>query len=486
MKKGVVRSRLGKKMDKTALKFSSSMSHDRNIFYYVIMVDLAHVINLFDSAYIEKNEARKMLDAIIEIRNEGFETLENYEDIHEAIEAKLIDKIGETGRKIQTGKSRNDEIATCLRLFARDRLLLLMDVLNELRGTLLKVAKENEDVLMPGYTHLQPAQPTKLSHQLIAYHDMVSRDFERVFQVFKRVNKSPLGSAAFTSTSFKVDRVKLAELLGFDGAVDNTADAVSSRDFLIECIFVVASTMLTLSRISEELVLWSSEFDFVELPDEFSSSSSIMPQKKNPDIAELVRAKTGRVIGNLSGAMAIYKALPFTYNRDFQEMNSLLYESLDTGVVSIELIAKLLENTRFKAEVMAEKSGKKFTSATELANMLVRKARIPFRNAHEIVGKLALAGKFNPSVTEIDEVARQVTGRKINHITDEDIKNALNPEFIVEAMKNYGGTAKEQIERMLKERMDVLENDKNRLAELVESVSGRLEKLYSEVSRVVG
>jgi len=486
MKKGVVRSRLDKKMDESALIFSSSMSHDSNIFYHVIMVDLAHVINLLNSELIEEKEARKMLNAITEIRGEGFDALGDYEDIHEAIEAKLIEKIGDTGRKIQTGKSRNDEIATCLRLFARDKLLLLMDALNELRRVILRIAEENMDALMPGYTHLQPAQPTKLSHHFIAYHDMLSRDFERVYQAFRRTNKSALGAAAFASTSFEVDRVKVAELLGFDGIIENTADAVSSRDFLIECVFIVASIMLTLSRISEELVLWSSEFDFIELPDEFSSSSSIMPQKKNPDIAELVRAKTGRVIGNIAGVMAMYKALPLTYNRDFQEMNSVLYESLDIGITSTELISKLLEKIQFKIDVMAKKAGKKFTSATELANTLVRKAGIPFRKAHEIVGKLALAENFNPSLNDIENVAYEITGEKISDsITEEDIRKALNPESVVEAMKNLGGTAKEQIERMLKERVKSLENDENKLAELVEKISSRLEKLYSEVNKVI-
>ncbi|HID43855.1 MAG TPA: argininosuccinate lyase [Archaeoglobaceae archaeon] len=487
MKKGVVRSRFDKKMDESALLFSSSLKHDESIFYYAIMVDLAHTINLLKSSYIEEEEARKMLNAIIEIRNEGFETLGNYEDIHEAIEAKLIEKVGDTGRKIQTGKSRNDEIATCLRLFTRDRLLLIMDVLNELRSVLLKIAKENMNTRMPGYTHLQPAQPTKLSHHLIAYHDMFMRDFERATQVFTRINKSPLGSAAFTSTSFEMDRREIAYLTGFDDVVDNTADAVSSRDFLIESVFVAASTMLTLSRMAEEIILWSSEFDFIELPDEFSSSSSIMPQKKNPDIAELIRAKTGRMIGNLAGVMAIYKALPFTYNRDFQEMNSILYDCFETCIMSTGLMAKMLENIKFKTEVMTEKSGEKFTSATELANMLVRKAEIPFRSAHEIVGKLALTGNFNPSLNDLEKVVREVTGKNISsYISDEDLEKSLNPESVVEAMKNLGGTAKEQIERMLKDRTVSLEKDEKIFDELVEKISDRLEMLYSEVSKVIG
>jgi len=477
----VVRSRL-KKMDDTALLFSSSLDHDSNIFYYVILTDLAHTLNIRE--YLGEDTI-DILKAILEVRMNGFESLPNYEDVHEAVEASIIELAGDKGRKLQTGKSRNDEIATCLRLFARDRLLLLMDALLDLNATLLQLSKEN-DIIMPGYTHLQPAQPTRLSHHLLAYHDIFQRDFDRALQTYSRVNLCPLGAAAFNSTSFEIDRENAANLLGFDSALENTADAAASRDFLIETLFVSSSVMLSLSRLSEELILWSSDFNFVELPDEYASSSSIMPQKKNPDIAELIRAKTGKIIGNLTAATSIYKALPFNYNRDFQEMNPLLYESLQTAIVSVGLMAKMLEGVQFKVEEMEKKAGENFTTATELANLLVRKANVPFRKAHHIVGILASKENFNPTLNDLDNVSLEVTGNKVSELLDEeDLKSALDPKKLVNLMNNLGATSKEQIEKMLNKRETLLYLNEERFQQLIENTSRKLEKLYLEVNKVI-
>lgn len=477
----VVRSRL-KKMDDTALLFSSSLDHDSNIFYYVVLTDLAHTLNI--RKYLGEDTA-DLLKAIIEVRMSGFESLQNYEDVYEAVEASIIEIAGDKGRKLQTGKSRNDEIATCLRLYARDRILLLMDALLDLNSTLLQLSREN-DIIMPGYTHLQPAQPTRLSHHLLAYHDIFLRDFERALQTYKRVNLCPLGAAAFNSTSFEYNRETAANLLGFDSPLENTADAASSRDFLIETLFVSASVMLSLSRLSEELILWSSEFNFVELPDEYTSSSSIMPQKKNPDIAELIRAKTGKLIGNLTAATSMYKALPFNYNRDFQEMNPLLYESLQTAVVSVGLMAKMLEGALFKSDEMEKKASENFTSATEIANLLVRKSNLPFRKAHHIVGILASKGNFNPTPKDIDEISQEVAGIKVSEfLSEEDLKSALDSKKLVDLMKNLGATSKEQIEKMLKKRENLLSKNEDIFQQLVEITSSKLEKLYSDVNKVV-
>ncbi len=487
MEKSLVRSRLEKGMDKLALKFSSSLGHDVNIFYYDILVDLAHVLNLLKCGHISQDEARKILSAVLEVRDEGFETLsDEYEDVHEAIEAKVIEKAGDAGRKMHTGRSRNDEIATCLRLYARDKLLHIMASLLDLRAVLLELAEEYIDAIMPGFTHLQYAQPTRLSHHLIAYHDMLARDFERAMNAFGRVNLCPLGSAAFASTSFKLDRYYTAELLGFDGVVENSMDAVASRDFLIESVFVASSIMLSLSRIAEELILWSSEFDFVELPDEYASSSSIMPQKKNPDIAELIRAKTGKMIGNLTAASTIYKAMPFTYNRDFQEMNPLLYESLEAASQSVELMSGMFGKLKFRTDVMEKKAGKSFTAATELADTLVRKAGIPFRSAHKIVGRLALEGKYSPSLEELDEVAMEVVGFRVSeHLTEDDLRRATDPKLIVESRNNIGGTSKAEVERMLEERNKLVISDTKKLSSIIDRVASKLEKLYLEVESVL-
>lgn len=483
--KGVVRSRLGKGMDETALFYSSSLDHDRNIFFYVIMADMAHTLNLLAADHLKQQEAQSILKAIQEVKEEGYSSLGDYEDIHEAVEAKLIGKTGE-GRKIQTAKSRNDEIATCLRLFARDRLLMLMDSLLAVRISVLELAKEYIDVVMPGYTHLQPAQPTRLSHHLIAYHDMLARDFERAFEAFNRVNLSSLGSAAFASTSFEIDRNNVADLLGFDGVVDNSADAVSSRDFLIESVYVATSSMLSMSRMAEEIILWSSEFDYIELPDEFASSSSIMPQKKNPDIAELVRAKAGRMTGTLTSLTSMYRAMPFNYNRDFQEMNPLLYQSMETAIASANLMAKMLKGIQPKREVMARKAGENFISATELANLMVKKAEIPFRSAHEVVGQLALEGNYHPSLEDVDNTAMEIVNKRISDfISPEELNQALEPQYAVENMKS-GGPSRSEVGRMIKDRDEQLSNDESKMNELIDRVSTGLERLHEEVGSVIG
>lgn len=486
MRKGLVRGRMEREMNELALLFSSSLQHDRNIFYYDILVDLAHVVNLLKCKHLSTEEARKILTAILEVRDEGFDSLSN-EDVHEAIEAKVIEKAGDAGKKIHMARSRNDEIATCLRLFARDGLLLLMDTILELRAAILDLAEKHTEVIMPGFTHLQYAQPTRLSHHLIAYHDMLARDFERAMHAFTFVNLCPLGSAAFASTSFKLDRDYVAELLGFSGIVENSMDAVASRDFLIESVFVATSFMLSLSRIAEEIVLWSSEFDFIDLPEEYASSSSIMPQKKNPDIAELIRAKAGKIVGNLTAVASIYKAMPFAYNRDFQEMNPLLYESLETAASCAKLMAEMIKELKFKENVMRKKAGKNFTAATELADMLVREVNIPFRSAHAIVGRLALEGKYMPEIDEIDAIAMEIAGVKVSeYISENDLKRALNPELVVEARSNVGGTSKAEIKKMLEKRRRLYAKNEEEVSLMIDDVASKLEKLYVEVKNIIG
>ncbi|HDD36182.1 MAG TPA: argininosuccinate lyase [Archaeoglobus veneficus] len=476
----LLRSRLKKKMDKLALEFSSSIDSDRNIFYYDILVDYAHVLGLLRSNLLSKDEAKEIILALNEVKKKNYK-FDNYEDVHEAIEAEVT-KITKAALKMHTARSRNDEVATCLRLFARDNILGLMNALLEIRGVIINLAKKNVDALMPGFTHLQYAQPTRLAHHLIAYHDSIERDFFRCKNAFSRINLSPLGSAAFASTSFKLDRYYTAELLGFDDIVENTADAVSNRDFLIECVFIATSVMLNLSRICEELILWSSEFNFVELPDEYASTSSIMPQKKNPDIAELIRAKCGKIIGNLASAMAIYKAMPYNYNRDFQEMNDILYDSLRTAIDSTTLLSRMLERLKFNVEVMEKKAKKGFSTATQIADLLVMKENIPFRIAHKIVGKLVMLNDF--TIDRIKEIASNY-GYEIKNITKRDIKDALDVVKVVESRKNVGGTAKNEVERMLRIREERLNEDLQFFENLVERIALKLERLYEEIESVV-
>ncbi len=475
----VVRSRLKSEMDKLALDFSSSLSHDAKIFYYDILVDIAHVLGLLRCGHIGKEEAKEIIKALFVVRDAGYDSLpKEYEDVHEAIEAEVT-KRTPAGKKMHTARSRNDEVATCLRMFARDKLLSLAFSLLELRRILIDIAENNVDTIMPGFTHLQYAQPTVLAHHVLAYHDMIERDFERALNAFKRVNLSPLGSAAFASTSFKLDREYTAGLLGFDGVVENSCDAVASRDFLIESIFVSASTMLSLSRMAEEIILWCSEFGFVELPDEYASSSSIMPQKKNPDIAELIRAKAGRVLGNLAGVMSIYKAMPFTYNRDFQEMNPIMFESLEIADISAILMARMLEKIKFKRDVMLEKALKGFAHATELADLITKKG-VPFRDAHRIVGRL-IAESLEFNAKNVKRMAKEF-GYEIE-LSEDELK--FDAKEIVESRDNLGGTSRSEILRMIEVRKRRLEEDREMLAEIVDGVSEKLERLYDEAMELL-
>ncbi|WP_202319256.1 argininosuccinate lyase [Archaeoglobus neptunius] len=473
-------SRMEKGMDSRALKLSSSIAHDRNIFYYDILVDVAHTLTLHKSGYLSDTEAAEILKALKEIKDRGYNTEWKYEDVHEAIEAEVT-RLTPAGMKMHTGRSRNDEVATCLRLFARDHLLNLAENILLIMEVILNRA-ENSNSIMPGFTHLQYAQPTRLSHHLIAYHDMLSRDFDRALEAFKRANRSPLGSAAFASTGYILDRHYSARLLGFDGVVENSEDAVSSRDFIIDAVYVCASLMLSISRIAEEIVLFSSEFDFIDLPDEFASTSSIMPQKKNPDIAELLRANAGRMIGNLTATMSIYKAMPFSYNRDFQEMNAILYDSLKRAETASEVLAAMFEKIRFKKDVIEKKASKGFATATELADMLVMKYNIPFRISHRIIGKLAARGVQKPTGKDIESLAREM-GYSIK-INDDDIDEAMNIGKAVERRKNTGGTALEEVRRMITARKSELKDRRAKIRNLRGRIGLSLRMLYQEAEKL--
>ncbi len=468
----MIRSRFKKGMDPKALSLSSSLSHDASIFEYDILTNAAHTLTLLNSSYLNREEAKEIIEALSKIRKAGFREIEDYEDVEEMIEAEVT-KITAAGKKMHTGKSRNDEVATCLRMFARDALLKIASKLCELRKSLLEVSEANSDVIMPGFTHLQHAQPTKLSHHLLAYHEMIKRDYDRVIEAFKRVNLSPLGSAAFASTVYKLDRNYSANLLGFDGVVEHSEDGVASRDFLIESIFVCAQIMLDLSRICEEIVVFSNNnFAYVDLPEEFASTSSIMPQKKNPDIAELIRANAGRVIGNLTGAMAIYKATPFSYNRDFQELNALLYDSMFRTELACDVMASMIPKIVFNREKMREDASKGFSFATHLADHLVLNYSIPFRDAHKIVGKLV---SDEISAKRLKEVAREF-GYDIE-MSEEELEKLKDVELIVESRKNIGGTAKDEIVRLITKRKEELKLDIRRVEMLKERIEMKIAKL---------
>ncbi|MCX8172475.1 MAG: argininosuccinate lyase [Archaeoglobaceae archaeon] len=472
--------RFGVKMDPKALKFSSSIAHDVNIFSYDILVDLAHTLNLLRSGYLTLEEALEIVKTLNEIKNRGYVEWSNYEDVHEAIEVELTART-KAGKKLHTGRSRNDEVATCLRLFARDHLLELAERLTILLESILQISKE--DAIMPGFTHFQFAQPTRLSHHLLMFFDLFERDLQRILEVFRRVNKCPLGASAFAGTGYNLDREFIAKILGFDDIQEHSEDAVASRDFIIESVFVCTSIILNVSRICEEIILFTT-LGFVDLPENFSSTSSIMPQKKNPDIAELLRAKSGKLIGMLTSATSIYKALPFSYNRDFQEMNSILYTALKETIESLEVFTGMIMGIKFKSDIMEQKAKEGFTIATELADMLVRDFGIPFRDAHRIIARLASEGNYNPSAKDIESAAKEL-GYTVE-LSDKKISEVVELRNIVEGRKTIGGTAKREVERMRALRVEKVLKRKRELKRLKRKVENGLALLKIEIAKIGG
>jgi argininosuccinate lyase len=483
------RGRLVTAADEDVIMFTSSMDADKWIFEADIAVDLAHTVMLKEQGIIKSSECSSILEGLLAIKEMGIENLDHaYEDIHISLESKLIDLVGEdVGGRMHSGRSRNDEVATCIRLVLRDEMLGAMDDLIRLRKTLLKTAGKNVETIMPGFTHMQHAQPTTLAHHLLAHADALSRDFERVVDAFSRMNLSPLGAAAFASTGFAIDRTRTCELLGFDGLVENSMDAVSSRDFLIESASVFANIMINLSRMAEEIVIWStSEFDFIELDDMYASTSSIMPQKKNPDTAELIRGKSGSVIGSLMSILSICKALPLSYNRDLQEATPHIWRAAETTGAAVRIIEGMIGTMTVNSDVMASQSVKGFTTATELADTLVRSTGIPFRTAHQIVGVLA-RGSGEPTLGEIDAVAHNLIGDSLSArgLTEEMVLEALDAVSNIKKRSVAGGPAPEEVQRSLENRMNLLEDDEQDLKELNTRIVGSIKNLLEVVDRCI-
>ncbi|MCI0481831.1 MAG: argininosuccinate lyase, partial [Candidatus Dadabacteria bacterium] len=384
--------RFKKDTHKIAEKFSASVDFDKRLYREDIEGSIAHVTMLAECGIILKNEAEKITKGLKQIEKEidsgKFTFREEYEDIHLNIEKRLIEKIGDTGGKIHTARSRNDQIALDMRLYLRKEINEIIPLLKDIAGRLLELAEKNIDTVMPLYTHLQRGQPVLLSHHLMGLYEMLKRDRERYIDCLGRVNVMPLGAGAGAGTTFPIDREYVAKLLGFPKVTQNSIDTVSDRDFIVEFIAVSANLMMHLSRVSEELVLWSTkEFDFVDLGDEFTTGSSIMPQKRNPDMAELIRGKTGRVYGNLVSILTIMKGLPFSYNRDMQEDKEPMFDTGDTVKSSLEVLRAMLKNIAFRHENMKKALTEGFITATDIADYLTRKG-MPFRNSHEVTGRI--------------------------------------------------------------------------------------------------
>ncbi|MFQ5801013.1 MAG: argininosuccinate lyase, partial [Candidatus Hydrothermarchaeales archaeon] len=428
--------RLGKGFDENVAAFTSSIEFDTELFEYDILGDMAHLVMLHEQGIVEKEDAKKILAVLKVLFDKGIKSIEldpGLEDIHMAIEAHIINEVGEVGGRLHTARSRNDQVACDLRMKAREEINILSKAVIGLLVSLLEVAEKNTLTIMPAFTHLQHAQPTTLAHHLLSYVNSLSRGLDRLEEAYKRVDLCPLGAAAVTTTSFPIDREHTAKLLGFEGILENSMDAVSSRNYMVETASVASLLSLDISRIAEELILWSTqEFSFIEVSDSFASTSSIMPQKKNPDILEIIRARTGATIGGLVSLLTMARSLPQSYNRDLQELSPVFFGSINNVTTSLTLISKVIETIKVNEEKMNAACQRDFSTATELADVIVRKKKLPFRTAHQIVGAaVSKAIQQGISASEItskflDEVAVSITGKKMG-LSEEQVTSAMTP-----------------------------------------------------------
>ncbi|MCZ6469428.1 MAG: argininosuccinate lyase, partial [Candidatus Dadabacteria bacterium] len=416
-----------------------------------IQGSIAHATMLAEKGIILKKESDKIIKGLKQIKKEiesgKFPFREEFEDIHLNIEKRLIEKIGDVGGKIHTARSRNDQIALDMRLYLRGEINEIITLIKAISERLVELSDENIDAMIPLYTHIQRGQPVLLSHQLMALYEMLKRDRARYIDCLQRVNVMPLGAGAGAGTTFPIDRKLVAKLLGFPEVTKNSIDTVSDRDFIIEFISASSTLMMHLSRISEEFVLWSTkEFDFVDMGDEFTTGSSIMPQKRNPDMAELIRGKTGRVYGNLVAILTIMKGLPFSYNRDMQEDKEPMFDTVDTVKSCLEVLSEMLQVIVFKHENMKRALDEGFITATDVADYLSRKG-MPFRQSHEVTGKI---------VGYAEEKGRELLNLHISeyqmfsNLFDEDLYDFIALDGSIGSRKSYGGTAKKNVVKMIK------------------------------------
>ncbi|MGZ4922465.1 MAG: argininosuccinate lyase [Halobacteriota archaeon] len=467
MTQNIIRKGRLMEFDAQASRFITSIAADEWLFHYDILADLAHLRMLHKQAIISQTTNKVLKKTLLYVNERGYASLpKDVDDVHVAIETTLTDMVGPAQAGwLHVGRSRNDEVATCIRMAARDKLLLLKDAILRLQSTLLKRAAENLSTVMPGFTHLQHAQPTTLGHLLLAHFDALERDLARLQNCYDRTNKSPLGAAAFASTGWPLDRDSTALALGFDGIIENSMDAVSTRDFVIEVLATTSNFMINLSRFSEELILWStSEFGYMELDDKFASTSSIMPQKKNPDPLELTRAKTGTVIGALTASLVICKALPYSYNLDLQEVTPHLHEAVNAAIDCARIVQAVLQTLVINTERLADMSSVGFTTATELADTIARTTSVPFRTAHNIVGEVARIGEYD--LDTIDQVGKKHVGKPLSllGLTANDVREALDVCNNVAKRDIKGGPAENEVARMIKARRKHLRSQKRHLS----------------------
>lgn len=452
--------RFTKETDKLVYNFNASIGFDQKFYRQDIRGSIAHVTMLAKQGILNADEKEQIIGGLegilADVESGKLEITSEYEDIHSFVEANLIDRIGDAGKKLHTGRSRNDQVALDMKLYVRDEITELDGLVRNLLEVIEKIMEENRHTYMPGFTHLQKAQPITLAHHMGAYFEMFRRDRGRLQDIYKRMNLCPLGSGALAGTTYPLDRSYTAELLGFDGPTFNSMDSVSDRDYVIELLSALSTIMMHLSRFSEEVIIWNTnEYRFVEIDDAYSTGSSIMPQKKNPDIAELVRGKTGRVYGALMSILTTMKGLPLAYNKDMQEDKELTFDASDTVKGCLALFTGMLDTMKFRREVMEDSAKNGFTNATDAADYLVGKG-VPFRDAHGIVGRLVLYC-IDKNIS-LDDMSLEEY-RSISPVFEEDIYDAISMKNCVERRNTIGAPGADAMKAVLAENQKYLKEN---------------------------
>ena len=452
--------RFTKETDQLVYNFNASISFDKKFYRQDMEGSIAHVKMLGKQGILTEQETDELVKAVKDILREveagELEISHEYEDIHSFVEATLIDRLGDTGKKLHTGRSRNDQVALDMRLYTRQEVLATDELLEGILKVLLRIMEQNTDTFMPGFTHLQKAQPVTLAHHLGAYFEMFRRDRQRMQDIYQRMNFCPLGSGALAGTTYNLDRQYTADLLGFSGPALNSMDGVSDRDYLIEYLSALSTVMMHLSRFSEEVIIWNSnEYQFVEIDDAYSTGSSIMPQKKNPDIAELMRGKTGRVYGALVSLLTTMKGIPLAYNKDMQEDKELVFDAIDTVKGCLALFAGMLSTMKFNKDRMEASAKHGFTNATDAADYLVNHG-VPFRDAHGIVGQIVLycIGRG----IAIDDMSLEEL-QEISPVFEADIFEAVSMETCVEKRLTIGAPGQEAMKKVIALEKEFLARD---------------------------
>ena len=442
--------RFTKETNELVNNFNASISFDQKFYKQDIQGSIAHATMLADQGIISEDEGKQITDGLkgilSDIESGKLEITDEYEDIHTFMEATLIERIGDAGKKLHTGRSRNDQVALDMRLYTRDEVKNVDEEVRELMEVILRIIKENVDTYMPGFTHLQKAQPVTVAHHFSAYFEMFRRDRSRLHDIYNRMNYCPLGAGALAGTTYPLNREMTAELLGFAGPTLNSMDSVSDRDYVIEFLSALSTIMMHLSRFSEEICIWNSnEYKFIELDDAFSTGSSIMPQKKNPDIAELVRGKTGRVYGALMSILTTMKGIPLAYNKDMQEDKELTFDAIDTVKGCVSLFKGMIDTMKFNDTRMEDSAKKGFTNATDAADYLVKKG-VPFRDAHGIVGQLVLMC-IDKGIA-LDDLSLDEY-KKISPVFEEDVYEAISLKTCVEKRLTLGAPGPDVMNKVI-------------------------------------